>query len=678
MSAFTNAGRRMRITTPTLGADAVVLKSMRGTEGLSQLFTFSLDCLSTKDDLNPADIVGKNVTINVLNPNEEPRFFNGYVSRFAHRGRTDRASLYSMEVVPWLWFLTRKANCRIFQRKSIPEIVVQIFDDLGFKDVEIADIKGTHPKWEYCVQYRETDFNFISRLLEQEGIFYYFRHEEGKHTLVLADSKRAYKDCVENEVELSSTANLAEHYDTLTSWEHAYSFPSGRFAQTDYNFEAPTAPMQTKATSAVTLDNIKPFEIFEYPGDYKKKEDGQTDATIRMEELDAAYNVVKAAGRCRTFTPGGKFKVTHHATAAEEGKRFVITAIEHVARNDSFVSGEDKIEFDYNNSFTCIPDTVTFRPPRNTSKPVVHGLQSAIVTGPAGDDDIYTDKYGRVKVQFYWDREGKLNDDSSCFLRVATTWAGKNWGGVYLPRIGMEVLVSFLEGDPDRPLVTGAVYNANNMPPYELPANKTQATIKSLSTTGGDGFNEFRFEDKKGSEHVFLHAEKDLEIRAKNDRHENIDKERHLTVGTDKFEHIKNNRNETVDNDHIEEVKNDRNLKVGGKQAVEVTGSKSLKVGGDVAEVFQANHSEQTTGDYYLKADNIVIEGMTNVTIKVGQSYIAIESGGIKLGTTGTFDIDATGATTIKSAASVEVKGPQITVSADSMLTLKGGQTLIN
>ncbi len=286
-----------------------------------------------------------------------------------------------------------------------------------------------------------------------------------------------------------------------------------------------------------------------------------------------------------------------------------------------------------------------------------------MVVGPSGDE-IYTDEYGRVKVKFHWDRYSKADEDSSCWIRVAQVWAGKNWGAMYIPRIGQEVIIEFLEGDPDQPIITGRVYNAQAMPPYEPKSNKTMSTIKSNSSKGGGGFNEIRFEDKKGEEQIFIHGEKNLDVRVKNDRFETVVNNRHLHVEKDKFEHIDNNRSETVGADHKEEIGKDRHLNVKGKEAKEITDSMSVTVKGDVIEVFKANHSEETTSDYYLKAKNVVIEGLENITLCVGGSYIAIETAAIEIKTSGELKIEG---------ATVDVKGTTVNVKGSATTTIEGG-----
>ncbi|MBN2035041.1 MAG: type VI secretion system tip protein VgrG, partial [Deltaproteobacteria bacterium] len=297
--------------------------------------------------------------------------------------------------------------------------------------------------------------------------------------------------------------------------------------------------------------------------------------------------------------------------------------------------------------FVAIPSSVTFRPERNTPKPVVEGVQTAIVVGPSGEE-IYTDEFARVKVKFHWDRVEGADETSSCWIRVSQLWAGVNWGAMFIPRIGQEVIIDFIEGDPDRPIITGRVYNQENMPPYGLPDQKTKSAIKTNSSIGGDGFNEIRFEDKKGEEELFIHGQKNLEIRVKNDRRETIGRDRHLVVENDKKEVVKNNRHDIVKMDWVKEIGKDRHLTVKGKEAKKVTESLSLTVEGEVIEVFKAAHSEQATGDYYLKADNVVIEAMNNITLCVGSSYITIEAGSIDIKTGGQVSVDGTSMTEIK------------------------------
>jgi type VI secretion system secreted protein VgrG len=700
MTVYTQAGRRLMLKTP-LEDDALLLTSFNGTEQLSRLFTYRLEMLSENAAINAADLVGRNVTFGLRLPDDSLRHYNGFVARFAAHGRGDRLALYSAEVVPWLWFLTLTAKCRIFQKLSVPEIIQKVFGALNFTDFETSQISGSHPKREYCVQYRESDFNFVSRLMEHEGIFYYFRHENGKHTLVLADSASGYKDAPEQEARLAHNLNSPQPKDNLTAWEHRLEFRPGKYTHTDYNFTIPSTNLLTSSSSVIKLPNASKLEIYDYPGEYENRGDGESEARLRMEEQEVPHDVVEGQSKCRTFSPGLKFKVAEHHIHSEEGKGYVLVTVQHQAvQPGSYLTGEATKPLDYTNRFTAIPDSVAFRPPRLTPKPLVHGSQTAVVVGPAGEE-IYTNEYGQVKVQFHWDREGQKNENSSCWVRVAQASAGNNWGTVFLPRVGQEVIVSFLEGDPDRPIITGCVYNADEKPPYALPDNKTMSAIKSNSSKGSQGFNEFRFEDKKGEEQIFVHGEKNQDIRIKNDVYEWVGHDTHLVVVNDQIEEIQHDRHLKIKNDHIEEIGRDHHLAIKGKEAIQVDQSHSFTVKGDVIEVFKKNHSEQTTDQYYLKADTIVIEAMTHITIKVGKTFIALEASGLSIGTKGTIELESTGETKIKGTAGLKMEGtggaelkgatlnlkgdgtaelasPMTTVKGDGMMTVKGGVVMIN
>jgi type VI secretion system secreted protein VgrG len=628
MAGFTQEKRQIAVTTP-LGKDVLLLTAFTGEEELSRLFRFDLDMLSSNPGIAAKDIVGKSVTVSVHPPGGTVRYFNGLVSRFS-AGSLQFRSLrqYRAEVVPWLWFLARTADCRIFQNKTAPDIVEQIFKDLGFSAYEL-NLKATYVKREYCVQYRETDFNFVSRLLEQEGIFYWFRHENGKHTLVLADQASAYKDCLEKDVEYSPGSFVPNH---VSEWEHRYEFRPGKWAQTDYNFETPSTSLMTNTNTVVKLPGNDRYEVYDYPGEYLKKGDGEAATKVRMQGDEVPFDVVAGAGTCSTFTPGGKFTLKKHDCASEAGKGYVITSIRHEANEASYQTGEAPV-FTYRNSFTCVPDAVTFRPARTTPEPVVQGPQTAVVVGPSGEE-IYTDKYGRVKVQFFWDREGKKNENSSCWIRVAQGWAGKNWGIVFHPRVGQEVVVSFLEGDPDRPLITGRVYNADQMPPYELPKNQTQSTIKSRSSKGGGttNFNELRFEDKKGNEQVFLHAEKDMDWRVKNDSREFVVNDRHQVIKGDHRGSVEKDCHLTVKGNRVEAVKQDHSVHVTGNRMEKIDQNASHQVGMKRQEKVGTNYALDAGMEVHIKGGmKVVIEAGMQLSLKAGANFIDIGPEGVAI-----------------------------------------------
>lgn len=612
-TTYTQATRRMAIATP-LGEDALLLVGFNGTEELSRLFNFELDLASLRDDIGPDEIVGKNITIGFELLDGSHRFLNGYVSRFTYRGTDDRLSHYSAEMVPALWFLSRRTDCRIFQKKTVVQIIEEVFEKLNFKDFESAEIKGSHPEREYCVQYRESDFDFISRLMEEEGIFYFFRHENGKHVLVLADHNGVYKDCPENEVEFGSPTNAPDMGELITSWEHKYEFRSGKYTHTDYNFETPTAPMLATTPTMVKLGGVDKYELFDYPGRYTVKADGEANSKVRMEEHEVPFDVVLAGGKCRTFFAGGMFTLARHHAEAETGKKYVITSVTHSAMGGTgYETGGTDAPLEYSNSFTCIPASVKFRPASTTPKPIVHGSQTAVVVGPSGEE-IHADKYGRVKVQFHWDRYNKADENSSCWIRVAQLWAGKQWGAMFLPRVGQEVVVDFLEGDPDRPLIVGRVYHAESMPPYNPEEFKTMSTIKTLSSPDGGGFNELRFEDKKGEEQIFIHAENEYHTRVKKNAFEYIGENRHLIVAADQYE----------------QVDGDKHLTVTGDQNEKVDGTVSLKVASDLQQKIGANHALEAGQEIHLKGGmKVILEAGTQLTLKVGGNFVDINPGGV-------------------------------------------------
>jgi type VI secretion system secreted protein VgrG len=374
--------------------------------------------------------------------------------------------------------------------------------------------------------------------MEEEGICYFFEHGDGKHTLILANSPAAHKPCPDQpKAKYDYTATHYEHEDVITAWQMEQDLRTGKYALTDYNFETPGTSLAVNEATTVNVDGNSRYEIFDYPGPHLKKPRGQHLVKLRMEEEETSTIVITGSSFCRAFTSGYKFDLTDH-DRQDFNKSYVLTEVRHSASaGDLYTTGEGTGER-YTNQFTCIPATTPFRPPRMTPKPVVQGSQTAVVVGKDGEE-IWTDKYGRVKVQFHWDREGKWNENSSCWVRVSQIWAGKRWGAVFTPRIGQEVIVDFLEGDPDQPIVIGRVYNAEEMPHYELNKHQSRSYIKTLSTKGGGGFNELRFEDDKGKEQVFIHGEKDMDVRVKGDYKECIGNDQHLIV--------KNDLNEKVD-----------------------------------------------------------------------------------------------------------------------------------
>lgn len=600
--------RSVAIGTP-LGDDVLLLKSMQGTESLGRPFEFNLELLSENHAISFDDIVGQNVTIRLAKAGSKNRFFNGYVSRFAAGPREGGLSSYSATVVPWLWFLTRMADCRIFQEKTVPEIIQEVFKDHGYTDIEDR-LSGTYRHWNYCVQYRETDFNFVSRLMEQEGIYYFFLHEDGKHTIVLADGASGHEPCEGNEtVTYRANEKGISSGEYIHGWYMEKQLLSGLYSHRDFDFTKPKTVLES-AGAIPRSHAASEFEIFDYPGEFPANAEGDTYARIRIEEIQAKHELLRGETEVRGLMPGGIFSLVEYPRE-DQNRDYLITSIHHSITSDVFGSGHRGDETPiYVGSFVVIPSEVPFRAARRTPKPQIAGPQTAMVTGPSGEE-IHTDEHGRVKVKFHWDRDPEVADKSSCWIRVAQNWAGKKWGAIFLPRIGQEVIVEFLEGDPDRPIITGRVYNGEAKPPYDLPAEKTKSTLKSNSSKGGDGFNELRFEDKKGDEQIFLHAEKDLEERVKNDAKHWIGKDQHTVVKGNQCELIEGSDNTTIGGDQLEKVKGDVGHTIEGNHLSKINGNQHFTVDGD--------HSTKVKGDVNL-------DGAANINTKAGQKY-SLESG---------------------------------------------------
>jgi type VI secretion system secreted protein VgrG len=654
---YKTSGRFLYLNTP-LGQDTLMLSGFSGTESISELFRFELEILADNTTTVPFDqLLGQRASfgVNVLSDDSgAERDFDGVCIRFTQGGRDQNLTRYSMTVVPRFWLLTQSFQSRIFQQTSVPDILKKVLTGL---DVEY-NIQGTFQPRDYCVQYQESDFHFASRLMEEEGIFYFFEFTPGNHKLILANTSSSHPEIADQSTliyeELSGGSRTEER---IASWTKEQDLRSGKYTLWDHCFELPHKHLEAQSivVDSVTVGTVShklkvagndELETFEHPGLYAQRFDGvdksggdqqaeiqkifddnKRTVNIRMEQAELPMLLLRGAGNCRQMVAGHKFTLTRHFDG--DGP-YVILAVTHSAEEGDFRSDPNSVEAHYGNHFSCIPFALAFAPQRKTPRPFIRGCQTAVVVGPAGEE-IFTDKYGRVKVQFHWDRQGQYNADSSCWVRVGTTWAGKQWGAISIPRIGHEVIVDFLEGDPDQPIVTGSVYNSDMMPSYTLPDNKTRSGVKSRSSIGGGGFNEIRFEDKKGSEQVFIHGEKDADIRIKNDCREWIGNDRHLIVKRDKYEEVDSDSHITTNRDHLEQIGRDRFVQVSGKESVTVGGSQSLKVTGDVAEAFSGNHSEQTTGNYYLHAQNIVLEADVGLTICVGGNFVTIAPEGVTI-----------------------------------------------
>ncbi|MDN5850156.1 MAG: type VI secretion system tip protein VgrG, partial [Nitrococcus sp.] len=535
--------RQISLSTP-LGEDVLALRRIETSEELGRMFDYRLDLMSHDDSIRHQDLLGENVTIRLALAGGGKRFFNGHISRFMMLGYEGHFAHYEATVVPWLWFLGRTADCRIFQHESVPEIITAVFREHGFTDFEDT-LTGTYPAREYVVQYRETDLSFVSRLMEHEGIYYFFRHEDGKHTLVLADSGNCHSPSpgYEQIWYYPPGENVVREKESLWSLQIVQEVQPGAFALNDFDFTAPKKSLRS-VSSKPQEHTLADFEIYDYPGDYLETKDGERYARIRIEERQAEYEVVRGEGNPRGLSVGALFELTNYPRK-DQNREYLIVAASYAMESTSFESGGADGAPDYRCRFTAIDSKTPFRPRRATPKPVVQGPQTATVVGKAGEE-IWTDKYGRIKLQFHWDRYGKADENSSCWVRVSQPWAGKSWGAVAIPRIGQEVIVECLEGDPDRPIITGRVYNGGAMPPYGLPGQAMVSGVKSNTTPGGGGSNELSMDDSKGKERVYLHAQKDQAIAVENDESHTVGHDRSKSVTNDEQTQIGNNRTETV------------------------------------------------------------------------------------------------------------------------------------
>ncbi|MGA8658071.1 MAG: type VI secretion system tip protein TssI/VgrG [Chthoniobacterales bacterium] len=661
MPTFSQANRALQVTTP-LGQDALLVTGFRGAEQLSHLFSFELDLVAdnaTQVDFNK--IVGNEITLQIAIVGQggsgQSRFINGICVRFSEGDRNEQFTSYSAEVVPKVWLLSRLARSRIFQQKSVPDILKAVLQgfDCGFQ------LRGQYEPREYCVQYRETDLNFASRLMEEEGIYYFFEHSDGRHQMIVADTPQSHSDVPGlTTVNYDVVVGGSKKADHVYSWEKTQALRASKYTLRDHTFEQPTQNLEAKEN---ILDSVQagtvqhqlkdqanaPLEIYDFPGGYADRfdgvspsggdqparlqkifEDNKRTVKLRMEAEALPSLTIEGSSLCSNFVAGHKFTLARHFDG--DGNYVLVSVTHDASIGDAFRTGSTA--FSYSNSFTCIPLQLPYRPERRTPKPFIAGFQSALVTGPAGKE-IFTDKFGRVKVQFFWDREGKNDENSSCWIRVAQSFAGKRWGSSFWPRLGQEVLVTFEEGDPDRPIIVGSVYNAEQMPPYlgdgldsKHKNDPNVSGIKTNTTLGGVGFNEIRFDDTKGKEQMFLHAEKNLDVRVKGEKHLTIGGDLHISVG---FEDKDGGLHGAV----VEDVYKDKQTHVGEEFVIYADQSHILSVGkngqfiqvidgeeGKCSTVVQQRFSLKTTGE-------VVIEALEEICLTCGPSFIKLTPAGI-------------------------------------------------
>jgi type VI secretion system secreted protein VgrG len=647
--------RYAKVESP-LGEDALLFYSIRGSEEVGRLYEYQLEVVSQREDVAAKDLLGKLVKVHVTMSDGSVRNFSGYVSEFRHDEEALSGQFrYALTLVPWLWFLTRVSDCRIFQNKTTMQIVKDVLKKRGFTAVK-DKVTGSQPPRVYCVQYRETDFNFISRLLEEEGIFYFFKDGE---MVLMNDAAGVAAISGLSTLKYYPPENIGRRdEDHVYSWVINNKLQSAKYVLKDFNFTTPATDLKVDSE----LFQVKPpggGDQYDYPGVYEETGLGKSYAKTRIEALQAEYERYYGESNAFNIAVGETFTLAQHPRASFNQK-YLVTGINFWVQSNEYTSssagGGSVVQ---RMAVSAIKSGIPFRAAQRTPKPVMRGPQTAIVVGPKGDE-IYTDKYGRVMVAFHWDRETKRDETSSCWIRVSQAWAGKAWGGIMIPRIGQEVIVDFLEGDPDQPIITGRVYNADQTVPYSLPDNMTRSGVQSRSTKGAgtDNFNEIYMEDKKGSELLSIRAEKDMKTVVENSSTIEIGMEKKSPGNLDCK--IYNNRTTA-----IEQGNETFQVKKGNQEDKIDMGNRTttLGMGNDTLTIKMGNQETK------INLGKSATEAMQSIELKVGSSSIKIDQMGVTI--KGMM-------IKIEGTMQTQVKGLMTQVNGDAMLTVKGGITMIN
>ena len=668
--SLTQATREITIQT-SLGEEELVLRSFEGEESLSQLFQFEIDLASENAAITYDDIVGKKATVSIKLADGSERYWNGWISRFVQLQTDKQATSYRATLVPWLWFLGQTTDCRIFQNKSTPDLLKQIFQENGYADFTLR-LKGDFAPRDYCVQYRESDLNFVSRLMEEDGIFYFFEHEKDKHTLIVANDVSVIKALnSQPTVRYAPVIGGWRDEDVITEWVQERRVRSGVYTLTDYNFETPTTSLLSTAKGKTK------WELYDYPGEYAKRADGDRLARTRLEEHQMTQLIAKGRSDCRSFNVGGKFTLAEQPRD-DANQDYVLTRVYHAAKQENFRSGDTADVTLYSNEFECLPVTIPLRPQRITPIPVVRGCHTAVVVGPAGEE-IFTDKYGRVKVQFHWDREGKNNESSSCWVRVSYPTAGKTWGAIQVPRIGQEVVIDFMEGDPDRPIIIGRTYNASQMPPYDLPGQMMVSGFKSNSTKGGGGYNELAFDDTKGSELIRIHGQYDMDTVIEHDerrhvinnRTKKVDKNETTTIGVDRTEKVGSNENIAIGSNRTESVGVNEVIRIGANRTENVGSNETITVALMRTRNVGVNEMINIGG-----AQEVTIGGLQALTVGGARAKTIGIGEAVNIGAGQIINIGAGQSTTIGAGQTTSIgAGQTVNVAKDMVETIGGGHS---
>ena len=691
--------RQLRLIGP-LGPKKMILVRADVSEKMSMLTETDIQFMSPDHDMKMEDVVGQRLSLELDDEEGNTRHWHGHCVSCAYEGRYGGQALYRADVRPWLWFLTLHADCRIFQEKSALDVIKEIFGDRGFSDFS-DKTSSTFLEREYLVQYRETDFEFVTRLMEEEGIYYFFTHDNSKETLVLADGSGSHS-ALEGAAEIrfafkeeggGSGASFKRDEDHIYEWKSSERVNSGKVSLTDYDFKKSATDLMELTAIPKGNHSHKDIEVYDYPGIHDTADHGKTRTRIRAEALAAEYKRTWGKSNVRTMGVGGTFTLKEHPRT-DFNKEYLVLGAKHKlqietdedkdgqansnlesrnANNSNNQDGDRKES--YESEFSVQLKSEPYRAPLVTPKPIIPGLQTAVVTGPSGEE-IYTDEFGRIKVQFHWDRVGAKDEKTTCFIRVSQSMSGQSWGMFHIPRIGQEVVVQFEEGNPDRPIVTGMLYNDAKKHPFDFPANMTQHGMKSNSTKGGGGFHELVFEDKKEEEFVRLQSERDYKETIKNNAEISIGFE-HSDPG-DLTQKVYHNKTEWLETgDHSFEVKD-------GKETLTIAKTRDRSVGEDETVNIANDKTDNVGANYTIDVgDTLDITAGTKIKMTVGQSSIEMTSGeikinstSVKINSTGAGEVKAGGAQKVEAGGALTAKGSTATFEGAGMATLKAGGIL--
>lgn len=677
-----------QITLESTQCRDLLFNSMVVDEQLGRMFSYQVDFCSKNEKIDLGSLLGTAMTVKLSAGDYYQRQFNGIVCEAAQTSVAVidglRYAQYSVRLVPKPWLLVDKIDCRIYTAMTVPDIVKSVLADAGYTDVKLS-LSASYAKRDYCVQYRESGLNFISRLMEQEGIYYFFTHAAGTHTMVLADGVGAHSKAVrfDRVAYLGSREAVLLDEAAVEDWVASCGRDATKYQLIDYD---PLKPKTSQLATGTASGHGTGPEGFDFPGGHFDPEVGKHFAQVRAEALSASRSRYSGTTGSCAIEVGGLFTLYDYPRVEQNREYLVIGMTMHL-HNGSYAAGDGAAAPSFSCNFQAIQSSKPFRTLPVTPKPSVVGLQTAVVTGSETDEDIAIDEHGRVQVTFHWNRPDKKDAKSSCPVRVASAWAGKGWGAVSLPRVGQEVVVSFLEGDPDRPLIIGSVYNADNAPPYGLQATKTQSGMKSRSLLGGTAdFNELRFEDKKGEEDFFIHAQKDMHEEVENDHTVTIDHDEILTVKNDQTLTVKHDQTLTVENDRTETVKHDRKATVQNDDKLDVSNNGTTSIGqkfklsaGSQIELVSGAASIvlKSSGDIEIKGVNIKITGSVSVKVE-GQAEVDVKAGAtMDLGAGASLKMHSDAMLEVAGGAMATVKAPMLTLKGDGMNQVSGGIVMI-